>query len=135
MDGASFKVFGIGRLSIERAVRVSLIGVAFTTSPIAQNVPPFPYRAEDVLIPSVSQDSRIGGTLTLPNSATAVPAVILIGGSGPQDRDGAPVVPLAGIRHKPLLVLADHLTRSGIAVLRADQRGVGESLRDVLAEI
>src|SRR5262249_31643620 len=78
---------------------------------------------------------RIGGTLTLPNSATAVPAVILIGGSGPQDRDGAPVVPLAGIPHKPFLVLAHHLTPSGIAVLRAGQRGRGESLRSGLAEI
>jgi uncharacterized protein len=63
----------------------------------------------------------LGGTLTLPSATTRVPAVLLLSGSGPQDRDES----LMG--HRPFFVLADHLTRQGIAVLRVDDRGVGQS--------
>lgn len=64
----------------------------------------------------------LAGTLTLPNSSNQyTPVVILISGSGPQDRDES------YMGHKPFLVLADYLTRKGIAVLRYDDRGVGES--------
>ncbi|HKK69035.1 MAG TPA: alpha/beta fold hydrolase, partial [Bacteroidales bacterium] len=64
---------------------------------------------------------HLAGTLTLPDAKGKHPAVVLISGSGPQNRDEE----LMG--HKPFLVLADHLTRNGIAVLRFDDRGTGES--------
>ncbi|HEU0015257.1 MAG TPA: alpha/beta fold hydrolase [Longimicrobium sp.] len=82
--------------------------------------PPFPYRAEEVAFDS-EPGVRLAGTLTLPEGAGPHPAAFLITGSGPQDRDET----LLG--HKPFLVLADHLTRSGIAVLRVDDRGTGAS--------
>ena len=81
--------------------------------------PPFPYDSRDVTYRN--GQVTLAGTLTLPKGAGPFPAVILISGSGPQDRDEA----LMG--HRPFLVLADHLTRSGIAVLRCDDRGVGNS--------
>lgn len=83
--------------------------------------PPLPYKAIDVTFPSKAQGVTMAGTLTLPAGAGPFPAVILITGSGPQDRDEA----LMG--HRPFLVLADYLTRHGIAVLRYDDRGVGKS--------
>jgi fermentation-respiration switch protein FrsA (DUF1100 family) len=81
--------------------------------------PPFPYDVEDVTF--ANGDVKLAGTLTIPRSAGPHPAVLLITGSGPQDRDEA----ILG--HKPFLVLADHLTRNGIEVLRVDDRGVGKS--------
>ncbi len=84
--------------------------------------PPFPYAAEDVRFRSAATDSiTLAGTLTVPEGAGPHPAVVLISGSGPQDRDET----IMG--HKPFLVLADHLARQGIAALRYDERGVGES--------
>ena len=82
---------------------------------------PFPYEAETVRIVSSVPGVILAGTLTLPPAEASSPAVILISGSGPQDRDET----LLG--HRPFLVLADHLTRQGVAVLRLDDRGVGES--------
>lgn len=81
--------------------------------------PPFPYTAEEVTYKN--GDVTLAGTLTIPPGNGPYPAVVLITGSGPQNRDEA----LLG--HKPFLVLADHLTRQGIAVLRVDDRGVGGS--------
>ncbi len=81
--------------------------------------PPFPYEAED--IEYANREVTIAGTLTLPPGDGEVPAALLISGSGALNRD----LELAG--HKPFLVLADHLTRLGIAVLRVDDRGVGGS--------
>ena len=81
---------------------------------------PLPYREEEVAFQSVP-GVRLAGTLTLPQGRGPFPAAILITGSGPQDRDET----LLG--HKPFLVLADYLTRRGIAVLRYDERGVGRS--------
>lgn len=84
--------------------------------------PPFPYRMEEVAFDNPRQpDIRLAGTLTLPQGAGPFPAIILITGSGPQDRDNTL------FEHKPFLVLADALTRQGIAVLRLDDRGVGGS--------
>jgi hypothetical protein len=80
---------------------------------------PYPYKEEEV------KYAHLAGTLTLPNSEGPHTAVILITGSGQQDRDET----LLG--HKPFLVIADHLTRQGIAVLRVDDRGVGGSKGDV----
>ena len=84
-------------------------------------VEPFPYLSEDVSYPHLDGGHALAGTFTRPESGGPFPAVILISGSGPQDRDEA----LLG--HRPFLVLSDHLTRRGIAVLRFDDRGVGES--------
>ncbi len=83
--------------------------------------PPFPYTEEEVSYENKSASVTLAGTLTLPKSPGPFPAVLLITGSGPQDRNEA----LMG--HKPFLVLADHLTRQGIAVLRVDDRGIGKS--------
>lgn len=81
--------------------------------------PPFPYTAEEVTYKN--GDVTLAGTLTVPPGDGPFPAVVLITGSGPQDRDETV------LGHKPFLILADHLTRHGIAVLRADDRGVGGS--------
>ena len=81
--------------------------------------PPFPYDEEEVEY--ANGDVTIAGTLTLPPGDGKVPAALLISGSGALNRD----LELAG--HKPFLVLADHLTRLGVAVLRVDDRGVGGS--------
>lgn len=86
--------------------------------------PPFPYRAEDVSIPTPTAGVTLAGTLTVPEGKGPFPAVVLISGSGPQDRDET----LLG--HKPFLVVADHLTRRGIAVLRYDDRGTAKSTGD-----
>ncbi len=82
---------------------------------------PFPYRQQEVKIDNTAAEVTLAGTLTLPAGEGPFTAVVLITGSGPQDRDES----LMG--HKPFLVLADHLSRHGIAVLRHDDRGVGES--------
>ncbi len=82
---------------------------------------PFPYAAEELLIPAGDGDRVLGATLTLPAGKGPFPAVILIAGSGPNDRDETV------FGHKPFLVIADHLTRQGFAVLRYDKRGVGKS--------
>ncbi len=79
--------------------------------------PPWPYKSEDVTYRS--GNITIAGTLTEPNTPGPHPAVILISGSGAQDRNEE----LLG--HKPFLLLADTLTRAGYAVLRTDDRGVG----------
>lgn len=83
--------------------------------------PPFPYDSEFVTYENKQAGVKLAGTLTKPRGDGPFPAVILITGSGAQDRDES----LLG--HKPFLVLADHLTRAGIAVLRVDDRGVGGS--------
>ena len=82
---------------------------------------PFPYDDEEVRYPNPDGGHELAGTLTLPRSAGPHPAVILVSGSGPQDRDEMVM------QHRPFLVLSDHLTRQGIAVLRFDDRGIGES--------
>lgn len=80
---------------------------------------PYPYYSEDVVI--VNKDHSLAGTLTLPKKDGKFPCVILISGSGPQNRDEE----LLG--HKPFLIISDYLTRKGYAVLRYDDRGFGES--------
>jgi len=82
---------------------------------------PYPYYTEDVTFSNPKASVTLAGTLTLPKETGKYPAVILITGSGAQNRDEE----LLG--HKPFLVLADYLTRNGIAVLRFDDRGFGSS--------
>src|SRR5690349_20896833 len=82
---------------------------------------PFPYEALEVTFENKAAAATLAGTLTLPKGSGPFPCVVLVTGSGPQDRDES----LLG--HKPFLVLADHLTRHGIAVLRYDDRGTAKS--------
>jgi hypothetical protein len=84
-------------------------------------VKPYPYREEEVTYPNKFAGNTLAATLTIPPGKGPFPAVLLIVGSGPHDRDES----LMG--HKPFLVLSDYLTRKGIVVLRADKRGVGKS--------
>ena len=87
-------------------------------------VKPYPYYTEDVQFTNTQENIALAGTLSLPKKEGKFPAVVLISGSGQQNRDSE----LLG--HKPFLVIADYLTRNGIAVLRYDDRGVGESKGD-----
>jgi len=82
---------------------------------------PYPYREEEVVYENEKAGVKLAGTLTLPPSGGPFPAVLLITGSGAQDRDEK------AFGHRPFLVLADYLTHRGIAVLRVDDRGVGGS--------
>lgn len=82
---------------------------------------PYPYLTEDITFKNSKDGISLAGTLTMPKSGAKFPAVILVSGSGPQNRDEEI------FNHKPFLVLADHLTRNGIAVLRFDDRGVARS--------
>ncbi len=89
--------------------------------------PPFPYDVDEIEFVNPGANIKLAGTLTIPRSdgePQAWPAVVLISGSGPQDRDET----IAD--HKPFWVIADYLTRHGIAVLRFDDRGVGDSEGD-----
>ncbi len=83
--------------------------------------PPFSYAVRDVAYPGGAPGVTISGTLTMPQGKGPFPAVLLISGSGPNNRDEQV------LGHKPFLLLADTLTRRGIAVLRYDKRGVGKS--------
>ncbi len=89
--------------------------------------PPYPYDAQDVAY-ETSPGIKLAGTLTLPRGPGPFPAALMITGSGPQDRDES----LLG--HKPFLVIADYLTRRGIAILRVDDRGVGGSTGNSIRE-
>jgi len=87
-------------------------------------VKPYPYYEEEVVFKNREANVSFAGTLTLPNKNGKFPVVILISGSGPQDRDES------FMGHKPFLVLSDHLTKQGIGVLRFDDRGHGKSTGD-----
>ena len=84
-------------------------------------VGPFPYDAEEVTFENNADNLTLAGTLTIPKKPGRHPVVVLISGSGPQDRDESLM------EHKPFLVLADYLSRRGIAVLRYDDRGTAKS--------
>lgn len=83
--------------------------------------PPFPYRSEEVVFRNNLGGFDLAGTLTLPEKKGRYPVVILVSGSGPQNRDEE------FLQHKPFLLLADYLTRQGMAMLRYDDRGIGKS--------
>ena len=82
---------------------------------------PYEYYSEDIKFENTKDNITLSGTLTLPKKDGIFPAVILISGSGPQNRNEE----IFG--HRPFLVLADYLTKRGIAVLRFDDRGTAES--------
>ncbi|WP_233993916.1 alpha/beta hydrolase family protein [Salinibacter altiplanensis] len=83
--------------------------------------PPYPYVADSVTVRNDAAGITLAGTLTRPEDGGPHPAVVLVSGSGPQDRNSEVA------NHKLFHVFADHLTRQGIAVLRYDERGVGAS--------
>ena len=83
--------------------------------------PPFPYQSADVTFRNEKAGVTLAGTYTLPADMGPFPAVVLLTGSGPEDRNETV------LGHQPFAVLADYLTRQGIAVLRFDDRGVGQS--------
>lgn len=104
--------------------------ITFASQPVAAAQPrpqtpkpPFPYRTEEVRIDS-APGVKLAGSLTLPQGNGPFPAVVMITGSGAQDRDET----ILG--HKPFAVIADRLTRDGIAVLRVDDRGFAKSMGD-----
>lgn len=82
---------------------------------------PYPYYSENITFVNPNANITLAGTLTLPSKEGKFPVVVLISGSGPQNRDEE----LMG--HKPFLILSDYLTRNGIGVLRFDDRGCYES--------
>jgi pimeloyl-ACP methyl ester carboxylesterase len=82
---------------------------------------PYPYHEEEVSYENKKAGITLAGTFTRPKEGEPFPAVLMITGSGAQDRDEFV------IGHRPFLVLADYLTRQGIACLRVDDRGVGQS--------
>jgi alpha/beta superfamily hydrolase len=100
----------------ERPPRIPVPSLARQTP-----LPPFPYRVLEVKVENPAAHLILAGTLTLPSGARQHAAVLLVGDNDARDRDGT------HSRHKPYLVLADHLTRAGVAVLRLDARGVGGS--------
>ena len=116
IDGV-FTQAGPGPLNFKRAHAADLAGPRRPQNPVK----PYPYREEDLTYENRAAGISLGATLTLPNGPGPFPAVVLITGSGQQDRDES----LLG--HKPFLVLADYLTRKGLAVLRSDDRGAGKS--------
>ena len=87
-------------------------------------IKPYSYYSEDVNFQNTKANITLAGTLTLPKKEGVFPVVILISGSGPQNRDEE----LVG--HKPFLIISDYLTKNGIAVFRYDDRGVGQSKGD-----
>lgn len=82
---------------------------------------PFGYHSENIVLENKVDSIYLAGTFTYPETGSYFPAVILISGSGPQNRNSEIV------GHKPFLVIADYLTKRGIAVLRIDDRGTGAS--------
>ncbi len=86
---------------------------------------PYPYIEEEVSFLNQEAGIKLAGTLTLPEHGGPFPAVMLITGSGAQNRNEEIM------NHRPFLVLADHLTKNGIAVLRVDDRGIGGSTGNV----
>jgi len=117
LRGAFLQNGGMGRLTL---AHLSTLVVPVVALRPQVPVGPVPYAATDV---SFTAPNRVflSGTLTTPTGAGPFPAVVIVSGSGPQDRDGS----IFG--HRPFLILADYLTRRGIAVLRYDDRGTAHS--------
>ena len=88
--------------------------------------PPFNYRAEEVTFTNKKEGNTLAGTLTIPDGDGPFPALVLVSGSGQQNRDEELM------NHRPFWVIADYLSRRGVAVLRYDDRGMGGSTGEVL---
>ncbi|MDP9047596.1 MAG: alpha/beta hydrolase [Bacteroidota bacterium] len=83
----------------------------------------FPYKQEEVTFTNPRAGNILAGTLTMPSDGKASKIVVLITGSGPQNRNEE----IIQFNHRPFLVWSDWLTRQGIAVLRYDDRGIAHS--------
>jgi len=88
------------------------------------------YDVEEVAFAGGAEGVDLAGTLTLPSTPGPHPVVVLMSGSGPQDRDES-LAPTAAI--KPFALIADALTSAGVGVLRYDDRGVAGSTGDYSA--
>lgn len=115
----SFQI--LNRTIIAFALAIVNLSIVDAVNERKESKAPCPYYEEEVVFRNEKHRIRLAGTLTLPQRQGPFPAVMLITGLGPHDRNED----MFG--HKPFLVLADHLTRLGIAVLRVDDRGVGQS--------
>jgi uncharacterized protein len=102
-------------------VNLKKLKTPFTVNRPQEPKPPFPYTSEDVTFTNDIFNIKLAGTLTIPAGPGPFKAAIMITGSGPQNRNEE----LMG--HKPFLIIADYLSRNGIAVLRYDDRGVANS--------
>jgi len=124
-DSAQIKgtfIQGVGSLPLNMGRRKSAIDAAPTIAR-PQDPKDFPYKQEDVVFTNPKGGNQLAGTLTMPSNGKASKIVILITGSGPQNRNEE----LKPMNHRPFLVWSDWLTRNGIAVLRFDDRGVAQS--------
>lgn len=114
-------------MTIKRHLFCSVLFILFYTAALAQNirpqtpVEPFLYKVENVEFFNIADSALLSGTITIPNGKGPFAAVVLITGSGSQNRDEE----IFG--HKPFMVIADYLTRNGVVVLRFDDRGIGKS--------
>jgi uncharacterized protein len=117
IDGTWSQRGGSVPLIVKRVADTAQLERRRTQNPVK----PYPYRDEDVSYTNRAASITLAATLTIPPGNGPFPAVLLVAGSGRNNRDES----LAG--HSPFLVLSDYLTRKGIVVLRADKRGVGKS--------
>ena len=115
LEGEWTQAGRVFKLDLEKQVE------AFKLNRPQEPHPPYPYQEEEVRFENTREGFTLAGTLTIPEGDGPFPAAILITGSGSQNRDEE----IFG--HKPFKVIADYLTRNGIAVLRYDDRGVNAS--------
>ena len=122
-DGILLGTFKQGALEVPLNLSKGIVEKEIIVRP-QDPIKPYPYYTEDVTFENAKAGFTLAGTLTLPSKEGNFPVVVLITGSGPQNRNEE----LLG--HKPFLVLSDYLTKNGIAVLRYDDRGIAESKGD-----
>lgn len=127
MAGIGLHVFAAAVLLVSAGCGEIQGGIATSLQRPQEPQRPYPYDDEEVCYPNEKSGVRLCGTLTLPRTRVKVPAVLLILGSGQLQRDEVVA------NHKIFLVLADALTRRGLAVLRVDKRGFGKSSGDYAA--
>ncbi len=124
-DGLSIDgTFNQGPMSLPLVLSKEKVEKKF--NPRLQDPKDFPYKQEEVKFKNEKAGHSLSGTLTLPEDGKFDKVVVLISGSGPQNRNEE----VAQFNHRPFLVLSDHLTRNGIGVLRYDDRGVADSEGD-----
>lgn len=114
-----------GSLIVPLELKKTNFPVSYSKIKTQEPKPPFPYFSEDVEYNNADSSVHLGATITRPAKAGTYPAVILISGSGQQDRNEFM------LGHKPFAVIADHLTRNGFMVMRVDDRGIGRSKGDL----
>lgn len=123
--GTAVRVFGTGPSGFGTPFAIEHADAAFHVYAVRRRPQhphgPLPYATQEVVFNTPDPEVAPVGILTYPKTGGPFPALVLLAGSGAHDRD-------AGMSlHKTLLVLADHLSRKGFAVLRYDKRGVGLS--------